>query len=293
MGHQVHFLAGKGSYCPFAKIIEWHAVGDFRTLISGNYDFVHFHSDLIRDLDTPYLVTQHGNSQIGQQSDTQTVFVSEDHARRHGSNVFVYNGLDWSDVGNSLGKREGFHFLGKAAWRRKNVKGAIAIIDRAQNGKLHILGGTRLNFSMGFRFTTSANTRFHGMVDNEYKYNIMHQSKGLVFPVRWHEPFGLAITESLYCGCPVFGTPYGSLPEIVCSDVGYLSNRVSDLVDAVRNSGAWSSKICKDYAMEYFNSKKMTLHYLDLYQKVIRGEHLNQSPPVAKVDPNNTLPWID
>ena len=33
--------------------------------------------------------------------------------------------------------------------------------------------------------------------------------------MRWHEPFGIALIEALYFGCPVFGTPYGSLPEIV------------------------------------------------------------------------------
>ena len=59
----------------------------------------------------------------------------------------------------------------------------------------------------------------------------------MIFPVRWHEPFGLAIVESLYFGCPVFGTPYGSLPEIVAPDVGVLSARASDLAEAVRGAG--------------------------------------------------------
>ena len=35
------------------------------------------------------------------------------------------------------------------------------------------------------------------------KGEILNSSKGLVFPVLWHEPFGLAIIESLYYGCPV------------------------------------------------------------------------------------------
>ncbi|MEF9931013.1 MAG: glycosyltransferase, partial [Bacteroidales bacterium] len=53
------------------------------------------------------------------------------------------------------------------------------------------------------------------MIGGEQKLNILKESKGLIFPVIWNEPFGLAITESLYCGAPVFGTPYGSLPELI------------------------------------------------------------------------------
>ena len=59
------------------------------------------------------------------------------------------------------------------------------------------------------------------MVDASKKKVIIEQSKGLIFPVTWHEPFGLAITESFYFGAPVGGTPYGALPELVSPEVGF------------------------------------------------------------------------
>ena len=68
---------------------------------------------------------------------------------------------------------------------------------------------------MGLRFTLSQRIRFHGMVAGERKSALLRQSSGLIFPVVWHEPFGLAVVESLYMGAPVFATPYGALPEIV------------------------------------------------------------------------------
>ena len=67
------------------------------------------------------------------------------------------------------------------------------------------------------------------MVGGNKKNRLLQHSKGLIFPVKWDEPFGLAITESLYCGCPVFGTPYGSLPELVPSDVGFLAEDMNDI----------------------------------------------------------------
>ncbi len=66
------------------------------------------------------------------------------------------------------------------------------------------------------------------------EFDLLNQSKGLIFPVLWHEPFGLAITESLFYGCPIFGTPYGALPEIVQSEYGFLSNDSKELINAIK-----------------------------------------------------------
>ena len=124
------------------------------------------------------------------------------------------------------------------------------------------------------------------MVEDDYKYNLMKKSKGLVFPVRWNEPFGLALTESLYCGCPVFGTPYGSLTELIPPEVGFLSTNSDDLAEAMKNSDHWKTKECHDYAVENFNARKMALEYIEIYQRVLDGEVLNPSAPVnTKKDP--------
>ncbi|MGR5543430.1 glycosyltransferase, partial [Vibrio campbellii] len=73
----------------------------------------------------------------------------------------------------------------------------------------------------------------------------------------WHEPFGLAVTESLYFGCPVFASPYGSLPELVNEDVGVLSHHESDLVTAIEQAEAFDSKRCNEYARDAFNATIM------------------------------------
>ena len=141
----------------------------------------------------------------------------------------------------------------------KNVKSAIDVIKGTKRERLPVLGGVRFNVSMGLGFTFSPRISFYGMVGGEQKDRLVNGSLGMVFPVRWHEPFGLGMIESLYYGCPVFGPLYGLLPVLINGDVGFLSNRKSELVQAVEGARDFSRQTCHDYAVENFNSKKMAL----------------------------------
>jgi glycosyltransferase involved in cell wall biosynthesis len=144
---------------------------------------------------------------------------------------------------------------------------------------------------MGFRFTLSRRIEFEGMVAGEKKISLLQGSKGLVFPVRWHEPFGLAVIESLFMGCPVFGTPYGSLPELVNNDVGFLSNNHQSLAEQVENCEQFDRGKCHQYASELFNSRKMALAYLAKYEQVLNGNQLNESKPKLKQQTAKFLEW--
>ena len=126
----------------------------------------------------------------------------------------VLNGLNWDAYGpvDFTAPRENFHFLGKAEWRAKNVKGAIQVAEKA-GVDIDILGGDRFNFRRGFRLTFTRRAHFHGMVGGAQKFAALNASRGLIFPMRWHEPFGpRGDRKPLFCR-PVFSTPYGALPE--------------------------------------------------------------------------------
>lgn len=292
MGHQVTFLTRKGSTCPFAQIKEINPGQDIVQQIPIVTDIVHFNSLVSEDFkDKPYIVTLHGNKTKGILN-KNTVFVSRNHAERHGSNSFVYNGLDWNDYGtvNLKATRDYYHFLGKAAWKVKNVKGAINVVKGLKNERLRVLGGYRLNFKMGFRFTLSPKVRFDGMIGGETKNSLLTHSKGLIFPVKWDEPFGLAITESLYFGAPVFGTPYGSLPELVHKEVGFLTDNESEMIRHLSQQPFYSAKICHEYAGDLFNSRVMAIEYLKKYETVLNGNTLNATNP-QDVKGYNILPW--
>lgn len=278
-GHTVSYLVKDGSVCEFARVISYNPHKSLNAQIPGDVDLIHLNFLSAEIFEKPCLTTLHGNVPFGTQLPLNCVFVSKNHAARHGSEIFVHNGLDFSDYGDPglENKREYYHFLGKAAWRVKNVSGAIRIINQCKE-KMVVLGGNRINFKMGLRITPHLNIRFKGIIGGEKKNEILRKSKGLLFPVLWHEPFGLAITESLYFGCPVFGTPYGSLPELVSKEVGYLSASEDELIDRVKHN-TFSPKTCHDYAISNFGSELMAERYLKLYEKVLNGENLNHVAP--------------
>ena len=292
-GHQVSFLVPKGSTCPFARVMDLNPDLTLQQQIPTDVDVVHFQFNPGLDFDCgkPWLMTQHGNSNIGEPLPLNTVFVSGNHAMRHGAQSFIDNGLDWRAYGpvDLQSERSHFHFLGKAMWRVKNVQGAIDISKKA-HVPLVVMGGTRLNIKRGFRFTWSRSIQFLGMVGGETKFETLRHSRGLIFPVRWHEPFGLAVIESLYFGCPVFATPYGALPEIVTPECGVLSDKLSVLSDAVSHP-TFDRRACHARAVDFFNADRMTDGYVLAYEKVMAGEVLNAMPPVM-TQPAVKLPWV-
>jgi glycosyltransferase involved in cell wall biosynthesis len=226
--------------------------------------------------------------------DINTVFVSKNYASRYGSISYVHNGIDPDDYGDPGldQKRNYFHFLGDAAWRVKNVRGAIKIAQDAKI-KLRILGGKRFNFNQGIRLTFDPRIQFDGMIGGAEKNNLLKGSKGLIFPVLWNEPFGLSIVESLYFGCPVFGTPYGSLTEIIHPSVGITSNSLSTLVEGIQHAGQFDTKICHQYVMDNFTSTQMTKAYLSKYETVLNGQNLNDTAPVlTTIQTEKFLPFL-
>ena len=298
LGHKITYLVPEGSYCDFAEIVPYNRKKPFKAQIPRGPDVVHFQYtpdfDADHDFDTPYIMTEHAN--VGGHGDAarrylNTVFISQDHARRHNSNQFVYNGMDWDSYGpvDLERARTHYHFLAKASRAVKNLAGAVAVAAEARE-KLAVLGGHRLSVNRGLRFTWSRAAQFYGMVGGAKKFELLNNSRGLIFPVRWHEPFGLAIIESQYFGAPVFGTTYGSLPELVPSDVGFLSNSCHELAEAVSRN-KFNARTCHLFAKDNFNSALMAKRYLELYERVIAGEKLNKTAPFLSVQSLDLLPW--
>jgi len=294
-GHQVSYLVAPGSSCDFANVYTYNESVTFNTLIPAGIEVVHLNHHVNEIPNIPYIQTMHGNLNHAMDLDENTVFVSKNHAARFGSDCYVHNGIDPADYGtpilNTDAVKNYFHFLGDAAWRVKNVKGAIQIAKMAQQ-KLRVIGGVRFNFNQGIRLTFDTHVRFDGMQGGAEKNEIIKYSKGLIFPVRWHEPFGLALIESLYFGCPVFGTPYGSLPEIITPEVGHLTTTASGLADAVANVNDFSRMKCHEYVMENFTHIQMMASYVRLYQKVLNGEKLNpKAPTLQSIQSDKFLPF--
>ncbi len=289
LGHKVTFLVPEGFTGDFAESIALDKTKTLNDQIPEDVDIIHFNYPPRQPINKPYIITMHGNPEPDEHVDKNTVFISRNQAQRYNSEVFVYNGLYWDDYGTpNLDKpRTYFHFLGKVSRRVKNVFGAAKIVLKAK-GKLMIMGGDRWNsrnLSRGFKYILNPNITFLGMLDDTEKMKVMEKSKALVFPVEWHEPFGLVIIESLYAGCAVFCTTNGSLPELLIPEVGLASDDSRELAEALINF-SYNPERCHRYAMENFNAEKMTLEYIKLYEKVFAGEALHTENPTFQPEKN-------
>jgi glycosyltransferase involved in cell wall biosynthesis len=286
-GYRVTYLVKKGSSCPFADIQIWNEKLQLEDQIPDDVDLVHIHSGTKGIEKKPCVVTIHENYAQGQEFHPNAVFLSANHAYRHGSSTFIYNGIDLGDYGlpevDNL--RRYFHYLGHQTIKVKNLKGAIDIAVKARE-RLHVIGGSRINLQSGLRITLSPLVRFHGLIGGEGKNTIMQSSKGLIYPVLYHEPFGLGVMESLYFGCPIFGSPIGSLPELLgskhhpdhiaqgtmdafYSEFGVLSTKADELSTALKTANDFDRKRCQEYVADQFTVKQMTDAYVRVYEQVM------------------------
>lgn len=274
-GHQVSYLVPAGSHCPFAKVIVHDPARSLNEQIPPHIDVVHCCTQSEEKPAKPYLMMYQYNYHPGTTFDINTVFVSADHARRNKSMTYVYNGIDIEEYGppDFSVSREHLLFLGYAKRPEKNIKDCLRIARRTGN-ILAVVGG-KDKWYRRRRWVS-----YKGFLGGEEKMNVLRRSKALLFPVLWHEPFGIAIIEALYFGAPVIGSPFGSLLELVPKEVGCVTTSLSQMTEAVRSLENFDRKACHEYVCEQFNAKRMTQNYLKLYEKVLSGQSLNPTPPV-------------
>ena len=275
-GIEVTLVCKSGSSCPYAKVFyaDFSKPG-FSKPIEEQLDtidiFHHFVSP-VAEPTRPYLVTIGGNGKWEEYFLKNTVFVSQNHALRHGSKSFAYNGIDPDDYFYSEKKSSALLFLAKASWNVKNVKGAISIARRSKR-ELNIIGGRRwlLNSWRGIHW--------RGLLGGAEKAKCIADSSALLFPVLWDEPFGLAVVESLMSGTPVLASSRGSLPELISPEVGRICYTEDEFIDAVQSISSVKSTRCREWAMDRFHYLIMTDCYLKKYEKILNGETLNDEPP--------------
>ena len=278
LGHRVTYLVPPGSSCPFAAVLSLDPARPLNDQIPDFIDVVHLQFQIKEKLKKPYIITHHGNVHSTREFDRNTVFVSLNHAQRNGSTRYVHNGIDPEEYGivDFQKHRQHLLFLGYAKRPEKNLKDCAYIARKTAN-KLAVIGGK----SKWWRWRPWLD--YKGFIGGEAKNQVLQASKALLFPVRWHEPFGLAIVESLYFGSPVIGTSYGSLPELIVNhELGFLSNKRSELVSAVNNLAGYNRHKIHEYVMNHFTATQMTQNYIKLYEKVLHGESLNAKTPIGQ-----------
>ncbi|MBL7715845.1 MAG: glycosyltransferase [Bdellovibrionales bacterium] len=289
LGHEVWVGALEGSSLPGgARLIEFpvnaRSAHDLLRKLPKGVDVVHFQAPpeagVVEKLPCAHVVTIHGNGKPGETFSKNTIFLTQDHAARHQSRSFVWNGLNPREFifnpRTSVNRRSNrYLFLSKTSWKVKNLAGAVEWIKRA-GVSLDIAGGNR-PFGIRMKSWLDPKLNWLGPVSGERKAEILSQAKGFLFPVTWPEPFGLVVIEALASGTSVLASKLGSLPELVTADVGRLIDPKDGeaWVESLR-SGDWIAdpSACRDRFLRHFTHLHMAQSYLERYARVIQGAQL-------------------
>jgi glycosyltransferase involved in cell wall biosynthesis len=104
------------------------------------------------------------------------------------------------------------------------------------------------------------------------RVEVVQSAACLVNPIRWAEPFGLVMAESLAVGTPVVAYPRGSATEIVThGQTGFLVSSEDEAATAVRDIGSIDRTLCRRDAEARFSVERMTRDHVALYRRVIAG----------------------
>jgi glycosyltransferase involved in cell wall biosynthesis len=111
-----------------------------------------------------------------------------------------------------------------------------------------------------------------GVADLETKNELLGNSKAMLFPIQWNEPFGLVMIEAMACGTPVLAMPGGSVAEVVRPDVsGYICRSVRDMAKRAMTLNLNPTTV-RSYVEEHFSVPRMAQRYVSVYESALQ-EH--------------------
>ncbi|GAA4971638.1 glycosyltransferase [Actinoplanes utahensis] len=111
--------------------------------------------------------------------------------------------------------------------------------------------------------------RWIGTVTGRDRDLLVAGARVALFPLRWEEPGGTAVVESLALGTPVVGIARGCLPELIEEGhTGLLTGDEEALGDLVHKATAIDPAACRAEAERRFTPAVMAEAYLKLYERL-------------------------
>lgn len=268
LGHRVSLLAAPGSDVPEATLVPLDVNAaqkpgfDLARQIPEGVDIVHAHRPVSAPVGIPLVWTHHANTrpELLDTLPPGMICLSANHAARHETNVFVYNGLDPDDYRFTPTKGGYDLFLGVL----HPSKGYAWALEGAKRT------GHRLVVAGGWRPSLRRDLKYMGEVDNAQKVELLAGAACLWAPAQWDEPFGLPLIEAMASGTPVLGTLRGALPEIVTPETGALGETLDDLVELRGRIDQVDAGACRARVEARFSHRVMAAEYVRFYEGFLR-----------------------
>jgi len=191
----------------------------------------------------------------------------------------VYNGIDFNHFKLNPKPKNYFAYLGRIV-KNKGCHIAIsACLKSNSNLKIagkHYQGHGNENYWNKYikQYIDKKQIEYVGFIKEQNKKNtFLGNSKALLFPILWEEPFGLVIIEANACGTPVIAINRGSVAEIIKDGVnGFIVENEAQMIKAMERVEGIDRVKCREYAKKHFSLEKMVEGYERVYQKVTNSK---------------------
>ncbi len=111
---------------------------------------------------------------------------------------------------------------------------------------------------------------FVGYVSGCERSRLLAGARALLYPIRYPEPFGLVLIESMMCGTPVAAIAIGAVHEIVDDGItGCTAATQKEFERAVERAVSLDRREVRRQALARFSADRMVREYADLYAKVV------------------------
>jgi len=258
--------------------------------MSRDFDIIHYHVDYLhfpfaRRSETAHVTTLHGRLDLKEakpiyQEFRDLPFVSISYSQRKPlrfSNWIgnVYHGLPLDILKFNWQPSDYLAFLGRLS-PEKGVAEAIQIAKKA---------GIKLKVAAKYEpldqeyyehlkpLLKDSLVEYVGEINETEKNEFLGQALASLVPIKWPEPFGLVMIESLACGTPVIAFPQGSVPELlVHGETGFIVDTVELAVNSLKKIHQIDRQRCREFFEEKYSVERMTRDYLEIYDKAVRTQ---------------------
>jgi glycosyltransferase involved in cell wall biosynthesis len=111
---------------------------------------------------------------------------------------------------------------------------------------------------------------FVGEIGAEQKPEFLANALALLFPIRWPEPFGLVMIESMACGTPIIAWDRGSVREVIEPGVtGFIVQSDREALAAIERVSRIERHTVRAAFERRFTARRMAQAYLDVYSRLL------------------------
>jgi len=252
------------------------------------FGVLHFHLDyfplsLFSRQAVPFLTTLHGRLDLPEFVDIygtfpQAPFVSISNSQRAPIPQLnwlrtVLHGIPAGQLMPQPVKQDYLAFLGRIA-PEKGIDRAIRIAGKAGlklkvAAKIDNADKDYYDARIQPLIRKNPNVEFIGEINEAQKPDFLSGAHGLIFPIRWPEPFGLVMIEAMACGTPVVAFNCGSVPEVIDDGVtGFIVADIDAAVGAVSRLHTLDRGRVRATFDRRFTARRMAEDYAEVYERL-------------------------